>query len=167
MVQVNDLGIGRIRKQLTELGKLKIFVGVQGDKASEVHPDSDGATVGEIAFWLHFGTETIVARPWADRAIKQIKDRVIVRIRQSAADLIDGRADTAVEALQPIAEQALEAVMGSFDSAEEWAEPLSQSTISHKGHSQPLINGGTLRDANSWTIRKGGAVLAEGGIDQS
>lgn len=163
-LQVKDLGIGRLKKQLERLGNLRVYVGVQGKRAEAKHPQAE-ASVGQVAAWLHFGTAKMVARPWAALAVESIKDRAAVVAKRAASDLIDRRAHDEVEALEPLGRMGLEAVLDSFDQAADWAAPLAPATVARKGHDQPLLDTGTVREANSYTIREGRQILAEGGVE--
>jgi len=174
-VDFKDFGIERLRKELKRLGKLRLTVGVQGPDAKRKHPNAD-LTVGEIAAIFHYGakiadafgkgiTVEIPARPYAQRAVDMIRDQAIRAATKGASDLIDGRADTAEEVLEPIGEMARDAVLKSLDEARDWAEPLSPSTIARKGHDQPGLDTGTVREATSYAIRQGRKILKQEGID--
>jgi hypothetical protein len=174
-VSVKDLGIGKLKRELRQLKHTKILLGVQGTKARQKHPDAD-ASVGLIALWNHYGTKwpkghpkagqvRIPARPWVDVAIDKVKDKAGVAVKRAVSDLIDGRASDLVEALTAVGEMGLKATVEAFDKANEWAKPLAIETVRAKGHAQPLLDTGTVREANSYTIRVGGKIKAEGGVD--
>lgn len=152
-----DLGIGKLREDLKRLNDLRVNVGVIGEAAQRQHPNADGATVGEVANWVHFGTWNIPARPYIDHAIANSRSEVATASKRAAADLIDGRSTGPEGALTRVGEVLMRAVRESIDSAISWAEPLALSTIAKKGHAAPLVDTGTLREATNFEIvPKGG-----------
>lgn len=160
-VTINDLGIGKLRKQLEQLSRVRILVGVQGEEAKRTHPGTDLSN-GLIAHWLHYGTKRMPARPYVDRAIATMQKRAGDLMKKAIADLIDGRAHTVVDALAPVGAAAVDEVTHEIDTATEWAAPLAQSTIDRKGHDRPLVDTGTIRKATTYTIRDGESILAQG-----
>ena len=175
-VDFTDLGIGRLRAELQRLGRLRVTVGVQGADAREKHPNAD-LTVGEIAAIFHYGakipnafgrgeTVEIPARPYAERAVDIIRDRAMAAARKGASDLIDRRVETAEDVLAGIGTMARDAVVESLDDARSWAEPLRPSTIARKGHDQPGLDTGTMREASSYAIRDGDQILRQEGIEK-
>jgi hypothetical protein len=162
-ITVRDRGATRIRKQLAQLGRLRILVGVVGSRAREIHPGTDGETVGTVALWLNYGTERMPARPYLDRAIATMTGDLGREARESIRKIVGSQHVDVATALRPLAERMLDEVRHEFDTARQWAEPLAQSTIDRKGHDQPLLDGGTVRDALSYAIVDGDQVLATGG----
>lgn len=162
-LNIKDLGIGQLKDEIKRLGRLRVTLGVQGERARETHPDADVPT-GLLAFWLHFGTPDakfpIPARPYVDRAIAEIRDRAGVIARRGISDLIDRRADNAVEALTPIAVMGRDAVVRAIDESKEWADPLAASTVRAKGHDTPLLDTGTIRESVSGAVRDGDQIIA-------
>ncbi len=159
---IKDLGIGKLREQLAQLARVRVLVGVQGPEAREKHPAAN-ESVGTIAFWLHYGTSKQPARPYIDRAIAALSTEVGSVSKRAVAALIDGRVSTVADAVRPLGSLACKAVQHEFDTSKDWAAPLAQVTIDRKGHDQPLIDTGTVRDAITYTVRDGETVLAKGG----
>lgn len=161
-IKKKDLGIGQLRKDLEQLRSSVIYVGIQGDEAREPHPSSPDETVGRVAAWMHYGTESSPARPFVDVGISNIRQQALDAIRKAASDLVDGRADSVIAALSPVGEVAAKAVVGAVNTASFWAKPLAESTVRSKGHSAPLIDTGTLRESVTYTILYNGGILAKG-----
>lgn len=160
-LEVKDLGIGKLRAQLARLSKLDVFVGIQGEEARQPHPNAD-ATIGQVAVWNHAGTEDIPARPFIDHGISLVKDKTREVAKKAIRALIDRRAATAEEALVPMGEMGAAAVREAIDTSREWAEPLAESTARRKGHDQPLLDTGTVRDSVTYEVRDGNEVLKRG-----
>lgn len=158
---IKDLGIGKLREQLEQLGRVKVLVGVQGDKARAKHPNAK-ESVGTIAFWLHYGTRSMPARPYIDRAIAALSSEVGSVSKRAVAALIDGRVKTVAEAVGQLGTLACKAVRHEFDTAQDWAAPLAPLTIARKGHAVPLVDTGTVRDSITYTVRDGEAILRTG-----
>ncbi len=158
---IKDLGIGKLRQQMQQLGRVKIMIGVQGEEARAKHPNAD-ESVGKIAFWLHYGTKRMPARPYIDRAIAMLTKRAYPVVKKAMSDLIDGRAATVAEAMTPLGEMAVEQVMHEIETSREWAAPLAQTTIDRKGHDQPLVDTRTVAKATSYTIRDRESIIASG-----
>ncbi len=160
-VTVKDLGIGKLRENLAELGRLRVLVGVQGTEATATHPNSD-ESVGQVAYWLHFGTKRMAARPFIDRAVAELQNGATVAVKRAAADLVDGRSSDPVATLKPLGSQAVQAVAHEIATSREWAAPLAAVTVTRKGHDQPLVDTGTVSRAVTYTIRDGGSIRDRG-----
>lgn len=157
-----DLGIGKLREQIAELQKTKILIGVQGEKAQEIHPQAK-VKIGLLAFWLHYGTKRMPARPYVDRAIAMLRKRAYPIMKRAMSDLVDGRAKTVAESLAPLGAAGVEQVEHEIATSRDWAAPLAQATIDRKGHDQPLVETGVIRGATSYTIRVGETIIGSGG----
>lgn len=167
-----DLGMGRIRKELAKIKKAKIQFGVHGEIGEQEHPVA-GVPVATLAAWLHMGVEDpddpdgfrIPPRPWVDQAISRLQVQVNAGSRKAISDLIDGRADTAAEALTSVGKSGLATVIESIDDAKQWATPLAESTIQRKGHDQPLVDDGFLRNSQAYGVTISGTQVAYGGSE--
>lgn len=169
-----DLGMGRIRKEMAKIKGAKIQFGVHGEIGEREHPEA-GVPVATLAKWLHQGVEDpddpdgfrIPPRPWVDQAISRLQIQVNAGSRKAISDLIDGRADTAAEALTSVGESGLATVVQSIDDASAWATPLAESTVQRKGHSRPLVDTSFLRESQAYGVTISGSQVAYGGIDGS
>ena len=166
MVEIKDLGIGRLKAEIARMSELRVHAGVQGPAGEAIHPDAD-VSVAQVAAWLEFGTEDTPApypqpaRPWLRGALDGNAKQIHERLRSSVSDLIDGRVQTAEEAMRQVADETKARVLKHFDNAREWAEPLAERTIAAKGHDQPLIGATvTVREAiDATVIEVEGAML--------
>jgi hypothetical protein len=154
MVEVRDLGIGRLKKQLAEMGELQVQAGIDREKGGQQHPDSPTETVAQIAVWLEYGTKRQPARPFLRTGMDTNRDEMQEHLKRSVADLIDGRANSPRAALEGVASKVKELLLKHFDRARDWAAPLAPSTAAAKGHSQPLIDSATVREAIDAKVRK-------------
>lgn len=169
-----DLGMARIRRELAKVKGAKIQLGVHGRIGNQEHPEA-GVPVATLATWLHLGVEDpdepgmfrIPPRPWVDEAISALQLQVNAGARKAMSDLIDGRADDAAEALTDVAKAGHAAIVQSIDDADQWATPLAESTIQRKGHSQPLLDTGFLRDSQAWGVVIDGSQVAYGGNEDA
>lgn len=157
-----DLGIGKLRKDIEQLKRCKILIGIQGPKAAEIHPQAK-VSIGTLGYWLHFGTKRMPARPYVDRAIAMMRKRAYPIMKRAMSDLVDGRAKSVAAALAPLGAAAVEQVEYEIATSRDWAAPLAQSTIDRKGHDQPLVETGVIRGATSYTVRDGETILEDGG----
>jgi hypothetical protein len=161
-IEVNDLGLGRIREQLAELSTMRITLGVQGLDAQEQHPNAKVST-GLLAFWLHFGTDKMLPVPYLDRAIVDLRKRIPALLKGTVSDLIDGRTQSALESLVKVGKIGSTAVQNAIDTANQWVGwDLSARTVNRKGHNRHLIETGTVRDAQSYAVRQGDRILNQG-----
>ncbi len=157
----NDLGIGKLREDLAKARETEITIGWQGPSGAAEHPNAD-ATVAQVGAWQEYGTPTAPARPALQTAFDEHGDDFRDASRKALSDLVDGRAD--FDELAPrLGDAATEAVRKTIDRAAEWADPLSERTIAKKGHAQPLLDTGTLRDSVSWAERWGSRSVRQGG----
>jgi len=171
--EIKDLGIGRLRKQLEQLRNEKITIGHQGASGAARHPDAE-ASVGQVAAWQEFGTpgsddrrygvprSRIPSRPFVRTALTRGKGEAEKAVRQGISDLIDERA-TLEQVQERIGAAQLEGLRKVLDDSRSWAEPLADSTVAAKGHDQPLLDSGTLRDKASWAVRSGDKIKRQGG----
>lgn len=157
------IGIDKLKKDLQDLKEAEITVGYQGVSGAKMHPESEGASVAQVASYMEFGTKTIPARPFLRTALKQNKSEIKQAVRKALSDIIDQRADLDT-AVSNIGEAAVEAIRTTIDNASSWAAPLAASTVKAKGSSSPLIDSGTMKDKASWAYRdNSGRIKKQGG----
>jgi hypothetical protein len=173
-VEVRDLGIGRLHRELAKLGELRLLVGVIGERAKAKHPNAD-ASVGQVGAWMEFGTPGSDDRTY-DQIRSLIPSRPFVRhgmepfrkgnrmMKDAVSSLIDGRTTTADKAWNEVGKAAVESVQASLVDAGMWAQPLAESTVKAKGWSDPLIGpSSALFDAIAYSVRdKSGREVAGG-----
>lgn len=158
MVAIKDFGIGKLREDIKAMGRSHVLTGVLGDRAKAQHPKA-GTTVGQVAAWLEYGTEPHgdhpgqPERPFLRRMVQEQGPRLRKRARRIVADLIDGRASSAQEALELLAKDAEEATAESFDTMNAWAAPLADATVRRKGHDTIGLDTRTVRQAIAAEVR--------------
>lgn len=126
------------------VGNATITVGVHSDEADHTHGTGEGVTVGDIATFHEFGTQTVPARSfirgWFDERQDFIQKTLVSRMRAAVAGHLT-------------AQQALDQMALAFEGdvkrriAQRIPPPLAESTIKRKGSSVPLIDTGQLRNA--------------------
>lgn len=130
-----------------------ITVGVHSDDADHTHGTGEGNTIGDIATWMEFGTQTVPQRSfirgWFDERQPEIQATLKQELRQ------------AVQGKRPLA-QALERAALRLEGSvkdrirQHIPPPLSPATVKRKGSSTPLIDTGALRNAIRARVGVGG-----------
>lgn len=172
-IEIKDLGIGKLKAALALLRKTTITIGYQGASGAAAHPNApEGQSVALIALWQEYGTENPdgtprnPARPFLETTFKRHQPEFQKAVAKGIADLIDGRAERE-DVEHKLAVLGLDKMRATLDDSRSWAEPLAQSTIDRKGHDQPLLDSGTLRDESSWAIRRDGEIVKQGGEEST
>lgn len=125
-------------------GEATITVGVHSSDANHTHGSGEGTTVGDIATWMEFGTQTVPARSFVRGWFDERQDFAQATIRTQLAAVVAGK--------RPLA-QALERIALAFEGdvkrriAQNIPPPLAPATIQRKGSSVALIDTGQLRGA--------------------
>lgn len=146
-VSFKDKGWNSIKKQLIELDKKFVYVGIQGANAKI---NRDGAPLVEIATWNHFGTEHIPERPFLTATIRFNKSQIKRRIATSIRLVTSGKA-TAKKAQIMLGEYVVGLVQ---DEIAAWVDPPNaESTVKAKGFNNPLIQTGTLRRSITFEVK--------------
>lgn len=172
-IEMRDLGIGKLRRDAEKLKTQRVTVGYQGPSGQAQHPNAN-ATVAQIAAWQEFGTpgsddrqydktrRHIPSRPFMRTGFAKYQREIQVEVRAALQRVLIGSSD--VDAAQAdIGERMVEAVRQSILDARAWAKPLAESTIERKGHSEPLIESGTLYNATSYVVKDGDKIVRTGG----
>lgn len=130
--------------------KIEVTVGVHAAEAGSSH--GEGLTVGDIATFHEFGTQTVpqrsFVRSWYDERQAFIADT----LRTQLQAVIAGK--------RPI-EQAAERIALAFEGdvkrriAQNIPPPLAPATIARKGSSVALIDTGQLRNAIRGQVKIG------------
>jgi hypothetical protein len=136
-----------------EFARKSIGVGVVGDDADKIHPDSK-ITVGEIAAINEFGTEGghIPSRPFLRNTMMN-KSLILSALGSAARNVLSGRA-TVTEALNQAGEILSNEVRRTL--LDGVPPPNAEATVDWKGHGDTLIGlTGALYDAISHKIMGG------------
>lgn len=130
--------------KLPSRGRTEITVGVHSDDANHTHGSGDGTTVGDIATWMEFGTQTVPQRSFIRAWFDERQDFIASTLRTQFQAVLDGR--------RPV-EQAAERVALAFEGdvkqriLRNIPPPLAPATIKRKGSSLALVDTGQLRNA--------------------
>jgi hypothetical protein len=162
---VNDNVLRNIAQALADLASLEIEVGYYGNDRYENRAD-----VAAVATWHEFGTVNMPARPFMSRGSERARKRVADASADAARILIERRAaggrfagrDAVLAAGEAVARALAESILEELDTANAWAEPLAEATISRKGHDTILEETGLLKDALRWRLKVSGSVVREG-----
>lgn len=125
-------------------GDVTIVVGVHSDDANHTHGTGEGTTVGDIATWMEFGTQTVPQRSFIRGWFDERQDFIASTLRAQYQAVISGKRT---------AEQAEARAALAFEGdvkqriLENIPPPLSPKTIKRKGSSLALVDTGQLRNA--------------------
>lgn len=173
-VTMKDLGIGQLKADVAKLKTQPITVGFQGASGSATHPGTDGVAVAQVGAWMEFGTpgsddrlydqirRMVPSRPFLRTTFVRYRDEIKAQLKDAIRDLITGTA-TLIAVQDRLGKFLVGLVGDTIDDAKSWAEPLAPSTVERKGHDAPLEDTGTLRDAVTYAVREGDAIVRQGG----
>lgn len=123
--------------------EMTITVGVHSDDADHTHAGGEGLTVGDIATFHEFGTQTVpqrsFIRAWFDEG--QAEHQQVIREELEAAT----KGASLPQALERIALRLEGSVKDRI--RQHIPPPLAPATVKRKGSSTPLIDTGQLRNA--------------------
>lgn len=131
--------LGRIARNVSTGKVLRV-----GFKSDALHPDR-GIPVAMIAAVQNYGSYSQPPRPFFSNMIAENKDEwpeFMAEMRESGYD--------ADERMRELGELIVEQLHDSIDNGD--YEPLAEPTIMKKGHDQPLIHTGTMRDSVEWWL---------------
>lgn len=135
-------------KKLSKLRDLKVGV----LKGTGVHPNSDGATVAQVAWWNEFGTDDIPSRPFLRTTMRENRrkfSKVTKTIYERALKGV-GNVENMVDALGMLAQSL---VVQAIDNT--LTPPNAPATLEAKApKTHPLINTGRLRQSISYAEDK-------------
>lgn len=124
-------------------GGMTITVGVHSDDAEQTHGTGEGLTIGDIATFHEFGTQTVpqrsFVRAWFDEG--QAEHQQVIR-EELAAAADGGDLDQALERIALRLEGSVKDRI-----RHNIPPPLSPATVARKGSSVALIDTGQLRNA--------------------
>ena len=173
-VTMHDLGIGQLKADVAALKTQPITIGYQGASGEATHPNTDGVKVAQVAAWMEFGTpgsddraydvvrSMVPSRPFLRTTFLRHREAIKAKLKDAIRDLITGKA-TLASAQDEIGKYVVGLVQDTIDDSRSWAEPLAPETIERKGHDQPLVESGTMRDAASYAVREGNRIVRQGG----
>lgn len=164
-VTYRDTGASRLARELDELSKLSLTVGYQGPTALVLY-DRGHVNVATVALYQEFGTQTIPARPFMRRSVREH----IEELQQEIADAfarVASLEQSAIAAMDQVGRFVAFRMVKAIDQSHLWATPLAASTVAKKGQAQPLYETGLLQDSITWAVRTGGpmgSIVREGSV---
>jgi hypothetical protein len=125
-------------------GAVSITLGVHSDDANHTHGSGEGLTIGDIATFHEFGTQTVPQRSFVRGWFDERQEFIRATLQTQVQQVIQGK--------RPL-EQALERVALAYEGdckariVRHIPPPLAPATVKRKGSSTPLIDTGALRNA--------------------
>lgn len=143
-------------KNIEELRKLDVLVGVPQDKSSR--KEDKTITNAELLFIHTNGSplRNIPARPVIEPAIQEpeTKERIVDWLKKAIMAALNGNMPNAIEALNKAGMIGQNAARRWFVNPKNNWPPNSPATIKAKGSDRPLIDTGELRKSIIYVIRK-------------
>ena len=149
-------------KQIAELEKLQVRVGIQQGAASD-----DGADMVDIAMWNELGTAHAPARPYLRQSVEKNKSTITEMCKQQLVAIVRGQA-TAEKALQAIGAMQVGLVQNEIRNGGfapnapitvegGWMTRNGKAFfIKGKKSNRPLIDTGRLRQSIKYVIQAKG-----------
>ncbi len=125
-------------------GQVEISVGVHSSEANHTHGSGEGLTIGDIATFHEYGTQTVPQRSFIRGWFDERQEFIAKTLRTQFQAVVDGK--------RPV-EQAAERVALAFEGdvkqriLENIPPPLKPVTVKRKGSSLALVDRGILRNA--------------------
>lgn len=134
-------------------GAVTITVGVHSDDAHHTHGSGEGTTIGDIAAWMEFGTQTVPQRSFIRGWFDERQEFIASTLRTQFQQVLDGK-----RPIEQAAERAALALEGDVKQRilENIPPPLSPVTIKRKGSSLALVDTGALRNAIRAVVKRSG-----------
>lgn len=132
---------------------VEISIGVHSDDAQHTHGSGDGTTIGDIATWMEFGTQTVPARSFIRGWFDERGDFIAKTIRTQMAAVVSGKRTL---------DQALARLELAFEGdvkqriRRNIPPPLKPATVARKGSSVALIDTGQLVNSIRARVERGG-----------
>ena len=135
---------------------VKLEMGVINEK----YPDKD-VTVGQVAIWNEYGTETIPPRPafriGLERSVTKNKKLIDASLKNITNHLLTGRKDSIqrqlTQALTQIGRGAKKITKEIIKNGSQ-PPPNAKTTIQKKGFDHPLWETGLLHDSVDYLVSK-------------
>lgn len=142
-------------KAVHALVKKEVLVGVPEEHADR---KKEGITNATLAYIHDTGSPAanIPARPFLNPGIQQVKDRIIVRLKQIGQKTLRGNLSSVEEGLNAVGLIAVNSIRAKITSGP--FSPLAPSTIRarlRRGRTgiRPLVDTGQLRNAINYVLR--------------
>lgn len=149
-VTVKDRGWNRIRKEIEEMGRSFVKIGVLSNAGR--YPASQGnMNLAEVATAHEFGTEKIPERPFMRQAFDTSNRKISDFIKKERDKIYRGESSTN-ESLHKLGVLHQGQVQETITTGE--FKPLAPSTIKRKGSSKPLIDTGRLRQSINFEVTR-------------
>lgn len=125
-------------------GAVTITVGVHSGDADHTHGDGEGTTIGDVAAWMEFGTQTVPQRSFVRGWFDERQEFITGTIRAQFQQVLDGR-----RTIEQASERVALALEGDVKQRilTNIPPPLKPATIARKGSSLALVDSGQLRNA--------------------
>lgn len=149
-VTVKDRGWNRIRKEIEEMGRSFVKIGVLSN-AGRYPASIGGMNLAEVATVHEFGTEKIPERPFLRQAFDKSNKKISDFIRNERDKIYQG-ASTTNESLHKLGVLHQGQVQETIATGE--FAPLAPSTVARKGSSKPLIDTGRLRQSINFEVTR-------------
>jgi hypothetical protein len=161
-VEFTDKGLGLISKKIADLAKLKLTVGFQGEKGSDVY--LTGETVATVATFQEFGTQDIPQRAFLRSTMFEQRDKIVEAFARWTGKMIETPMVTPLQAMSEIGKIVVGFVERKVDTSRSWAQANAASTIRKKGFDYPLHETDKMAKSITWAVRgASGRILATGG----
>lgn len=151
--------MARLERIATEMAK-HVKAGILEPEASKIHDENSWrdkpATIGEVAAYNEFGTETTPERSFLRTPFEANLDKYRAQIERDTPAVMEGTM-SAHQVLQDIGDEMVLDMHDAIDAG--IPPPNADSTIARKWSDTPLRDTDTLRDA----IR---AEVGEGEVDE-
>ena len=136
--------IPAMRKRLEGLKNLKVGV----LRGTGMHPNSDTATVAQIAWWMEFGTDTAPARPFLRTTMRENRRKFIKITKKVYERTLEGAGNVGhmVKGVGLLAQSlVVQAIDNTLSPPNALATLLAKAPKTH-----PLIHTGRLRQSISF-----------------
>lgn len=124
----------------------------------------DGQLVAQVAFWNHFGTDTIPARPFISQAVDVARPRLNALQDRLLNQIIEGK-KSVTKALRQLGARIEIEITNTIDQSNSWAVPNSPLVRVAKNKpggglrgATPLIRSGLLKRSITSRVIKGRGV---------
>ena len=138
-------------KQLEELKKLTVYVGIPEERASR---DGEQINNAELLYFHSQGSELqhIPARPVLEPSVEKNRDQIANLLGAAMAEMLKGNVQMVKPMLEKTGLYASTKAKDYFVDPDNGWEPNSQRTIERKGSSRPLIDTGSMRNAITYVV---------------
>jgi len=130
------------------------------------YPEGKKPLVAQVAFWNHFGTRSIPARPFISQAIDVARPRLTRLQNKLLDDVVDGKKGLR-KALKILGKRIELEIVKIIDTSNDWAVPNAPSTAAQKNRpggairgATPLIKSGLLKRSITSVVRTTGGRLS-------